>query len=172
VRLESRTIETPIGPILLAGTSRGLALARVVEREGEARAWARSHGVELHPDEGSLDTAARAYERYFAGRLREFEIPIDPAWGSPFQRAVWDALRKIPYGTTTTYGALAGGLGLAPGASRAVGSANGANPIVIAVPCHRVVRKGGGLGGFACGLWRKEHLLRLEGSRPVQPALL
>lgn len=172
MRLESRTIETPIGPILLAGTARGLALARVVERDREARAWAHSHGVDLRPDEGSLETVACAYQGYFAGCLREFEIPIDLAWGSPFQRAVWDALRKIPYGSTTTYGALARGLGFAPGASRAVGSANGANPIVIAVPCHRVVRRGGGLGGFACGLWRKEHLLRLEGSWPVQPALL
>ena len=172
MRLESRTIDTPIGGILLAGTARGLSCARVVESRREALAWARSRGVDLAPDGGSLDAAARAFEGYFAGRLREFHIAIDLAWGTPFQRAVWDALRKIPWGTTTTYGALARALGLSPAASRAVGSANGANPIVIAVPCHRVLREGGALGGFAAGLWRKEHLLRLEGAWPLQAALL
>ncbi len=172
MKLESRVIETPIGRILLAGTERGLSGARLIEGDGEARVWARAHGVELVPDGGSLDGAARAYERYFTGGLRDFDLAMEPAWGTAFQRAVWDALRKIPYGVTTTYGSLARGLGLPPGASRAVGSANGANPIMIAIPCHRVLRAGGALGGFAAGLWRKEHLLRLEGAWPIQPALL
>ena len=188
MKLVSRRIESPVGRILLAGMVRAgearLVCARVIESDEEVRAWAEARGVQRAPDDGSLAAAGCAFDDYFAGRLRDFNIPIEPAWGTPFQRAVWDALRKIPYGKTMTYGSLARALGFPTGASRAVGSANGANPVFIAIPCHRVVREPGGpsrsevrslkraLGGFAYGLWRKEHLLRLEGAWPVQPALL
>lgn len=98
---------------------------------------------------------------YFAGQLREFDLPLDFG-GTPFQHAVWEALREIPYGATCTYGDIARRIGR-PKAVRAVGHAIGQNPISIIVPCHRVIGKNGSLTGFAGGLAVKEQLLRLEG---------
>ncbi|MFJ5995074.1 methylated-DNA--[protein]-cysteine S-methyltransferase [Streptomyces sp. NPDC092370] len=97
---------------------------------------------------------------YFAGELAEFTVPLR-LHGTPFQRAVWDQLRRIPYGETRTYGRLADTLG-APHASRAVGLANGRNPIGIVVPCHRVIGANGGLTGYGGGLERKRRLLDFE----------
>lgn len=101
-------------------------------------------------------------EAYFSGALREFSVPFAFTGGTIFQRRVWQALREIPYGSTVTYGDLARSLGFSVGASRAVGSACGANPLPLLVPCHRVLAAGGRLGGYAGGLWRKERLLALE----------
>ncbi|HEX2174813.1 MAG TPA: methylated-DNA--[protein]-cysteine S-methyltransferase [Nocardioidaceae bacterium] len=98
---------------------------------------------------------------YFAGDLKEFNLPLSAA-GTPFQQRVWDALRAIGYGETVTYGEIARRLGLPPGASRAVGLANGRNPIAIVVPCHRVIGSNGKLVGYAGGLDRKQKLLSLE----------
>lgn len=109
-----------------------------------------------------LARAHRQLGEYFAGQRRVFDLPLRPA-GTPFQRRVWDVLETVPWGTTTTYGAIAAGLGLPPGASRAVGAANGANPIAILLPCHRVIGSDGRLTGYAGGLERKARLLRLEG---------
>ncbi|MEV7082680.1 methylated-DNA--[protein]-cysteine S-methyltransferase [Streptomyces sp. NPDC093516] len=97
---------------------------------------------------------------YFAGELREFTVPLRLT-GTPFQLRVWEALRRIPYGETLTYGRLAGALG-SPTASRAVGLANGRNPIGIIVPCHRVIGANGGLTGYGGGLERKQRLLDFE----------
>jgi O-6-methylguanine DNA methyltransferase len=97
---------------------------------------------------------------YFLGELTEFATPIDPQ-GTPFQRSVWDQLMRIPCGETRSYGAIARALG-DPKATRAVGTANGANPLAIVVPCHRVVRTGGALGGYAGGLEVKRWLLDHE----------
>ena len=105
---------------------------------------------------------------YFAGERREFDLPLDYP-GTPFQRRVWDALRRIPYGETRTYAELAREIG-APGAARAVGRANGLNRIAVVVPCHRVVAAGGGLGGYGGGLWRKLRLLETEGAVPLPGA--
>ena len=99
-------------------------------------------------------------EEYFAGRRRDFDLPLAPV-GTPFQRRVWQALREIPYGETVSYGALAARLGQ-PGAGRAVGLANGQNPISIVIPCHRVIGAGGALTGYGGGLERKRWLLALE----------
>jgi methylated-DNA-[protein]-cysteine S-methyltransferase len=99
---------------------------------------------------------------YFAGRRRDFDLPLAPA-GTPFQQRVWQALRAIPYGRTESYGALAARLGQ-PGAGRAVGLANGQNPIAIVIPCHRVIGAGGALTGYGGGLERKRWLLALEAS--------
>lgn len=103
---------------------------------------------------------------YFVGELTEFATPIDPH-GSPFQRSVWDQLLRIPFGETRSYAAIARTLGN-DGATRAVGTANGANPLAIVVPCHRVVRTGGALGGYAGGLevkrWLLDHELRHAGA--------
>lgn len=102
---------------------------------------------------------------YLRGELREFRVPLDlDDQGTPFQRSVWSALRHIPYGELISYGDLARRVGR-PGGARAVGQANGRNPIPIVVPCHRVVASGGGLGGFSAGLPVKRHLLAIEGAR-------
>jgi methylated-DNA-[protein]-cysteine S-methyltransferase len=98
---------------------------------------------------------------YFAGERRDFELPLAPS-GSGFQLRVWSALREIPYGATRSYGDIAARLGLGPEASRAVGSANGSNPLPVVVPCHRVIGADGSLTGFGGGLERKRFLLDLE----------
>jgi methylated-DNA-[protein]-cysteine S-methyltransferase len=108
-----------------------------------------------------LETASQL-AAYFAGERHTFDLPLAPA-GTDFQRSVWRELARIPYGTTVTYGELAARLGLAVAASRAVGSANGANPIPIVLPCHRVIGADGTLTGYAGGLARKQALLHLEG---------
>jgi methylated-DNA-[protein]-cysteine S-methyltransferase len=108
-----------------------------------------------------LRQAVTQLEEYFAGARRTFDVRVDPH-GSPFQRQVWEQLCLIPYGATISYGDIARRLGLAAGASRAVGLANGANPISIVVPCHRVIGADGSLTGYGGGLDRKRILLDLE----------
>jgi methylated-DNA-[protein]-cysteine S-methyltransferase len=117
--------------------------------------WTRN---DRHP---LLREAARQLTRYFEGRLQEFELPLEMS-GTPFQRKVWDTLLGIPYGEVISYAQLAGRVG-SPRGFRAVGAANGKNPIPIIVPCHRVINTGGGLGGYSCGLPYKRRLLELEG---------
>ena len=114
----------------------------------------------LHGSCAETDLAARQLEEYFAGRRRDFDFPILPA-GTPFQQQVWRALREIPYGQTVSYGGLAARIGN-PKASRAVGMANNKNPLMVVVPCHRVLGANGALVGYAAGLEIKERLLRLE----------
>ena len=110
-----------------------------------------------------LAEARSQLEAYFAGDRKDFDLPL-AAVGTPFQQRVWAALREIGYGETASYGEIARRLGLPPGASRAVGAANGRNPIAIVVPCHRVIGSSGKLTGYAGGLERKERLLSLERS--------
>jgi methylated-DNA-[protein]-cysteine S-methyltransferase len=158
-RLVAQTrIATPLGDLTLAATARGLALAWFDLQKH------RSDVVDAPPmpEHPLLVEAAAQFERYFAGALRRFELPLDPL-GSPFQQRVWQALQDIPHGSLSTYGRLARELGV-PDAARAVGAAVGRNPIAIAVPCHRVVGSGGALTGYAAGLPRKRHLLLLEGA--------
>jgi len=115
-------------------------------------------------ERGGSALLRRAHDQlteYFAGERRTFDLPLRPR-GTDFQRRVWDVLATVPWGTTTTYGALAARLGLPPGAARAVGAANGANPIPVVLPCHRVIGSDGTLTGYAGGLERKARLLRLE----------
>jgi methylated-DNA-[protein]-cysteine S-methyltransferase len=109
-----------------------------------------------------LAQARQQLTEYFAGSRTTFDLPLDPS-GTEFQRRVWDSLRTIPYGTTTSYGAIARRLG-DPHATRAVGAANGQNPIPIVVPCHRVVGAKGELTGFGGGIDRKRWLLEHEGA--------
>lgn len=109
-----------------------------------------------------IDEARRQLDAYFAGRGRAFDVPLAPR-GTPFQLRVWEALRRIPFGATWSYGQLAAAIG-APKASRAVGAANGRNPIPVIVPCHRVIGADGGLTGFGGGMARKQFLLSLEHS--------
>ncbi len=113
--------------------------------------------------------ARRQLKKYFAGRLRQFDLPLDLE-GTAFQRRVWNGLLAIPYGETRSYSQLAEEIG-APRAARAVGSANHANPVAIVVPCHRVIAADGSLGGYGGGLYRKRFLLELEGGiRRQKPA--
>ena len=124
---------------------------------------APADGSPEHERGGSpvLGEAHRQLSQYFSGERRVFDLPLRPA-GTDFRRRVWEVLATVPWGTTTTYGALAARLGLPLGASRAVGAANGANPIPLVIPCHRVIGANGTLTGYAGGLERKQLLLELE----------
>jgi methylated-DNA-[protein]-cysteine S-methyltransferase len=154
-------LPSPIGTLLLAGDGEALRLISFPEGSrtvGPAEGWRR--------DDALFACVAAQLRAYFAGELREFDVPLAPD-GTGFQAAVWEALRRIPYGETASYGAIAGRIGR-PTASRAVGAANGANPIPIIVPCHRVVGSSGSLTGFGGGLGTKRFLLdheRAHGSR-------
>jgi len=108
-----------------------------------------------------IKETCRQLDEYFAGKRRTFELPLSPQGGTPFQQAVWKRLQEIPYGQTISYAQLAKAVGN-PKACRAVGSANGKNPIAIIIPCHRVIASDGSLGGFASGLENKIQLLNLE----------
>lgn len=147
-------VESPVGPLRLVGR-RG-AIVSIGFMNG--RATALPPGAVL--DANALAPAIRQLEEYFRGTRREFEVAIDPA-GTDFQLAVWRELMRIPYGETRSYGEIARAIGR-PAASRAVGAANGANPIPIVVPCHRVIGSGGSLTGFGGGLTAKRLLLELE----------
>ena len=120
-------------------------------------------------DDATLPGLQEQLGAYLAGELRDFDVDLAPL-GTPFQAEVWAALRQVPYGRTTTYGALAAGIGR-PSAVRAVGAANGRNPTCLVVPCHRVVGADGSLTGYAGGLDRKRYMLDLEqGRTPGRPA--
>jgi O-6-methylguanine DNA methyltransferase len=145
------TVDSPVGPLLL--TSDGKALTRVLFAAEPDRSWS----TETCP---VLERAAAQLDEYFRGERTDFDLPLEPA-GTPFQRTVWQALREIPYAETINYGQLAARVGN-PRASRAVGLANGRNPISIVVPCHRVIGADGSLTGYGGGLGRKRTLLDLE----------
>jgi methylated-DNA-[protein]-cysteine S-methyltransferase len=145
-------VESPVGPLLLAGDADALSHLLL---PGAAVAVAPTRRAA-----GAVREAARQLDQYFAGRRREFDVALAPA-GTPFRLAVWEALRTIPYGRTISYAELARRAGR-PGAFRAVGQANGANPLAIVVPCHRVVAADGGLGGYGGGLAIKQQLLAIE----------
>jgi methylated-DNA-[protein]-cysteine S-methyltransferase len=149
-------LDSPIGPLLLAGDPDVLTHL-FLPNTGMA-----SHGTTPGPA-AALHEAASQLEEYFAGARRTFELPLAPA-GTPFQMAVWQTLAEIPYGETISYAELARWVGR-PGAFRAVGQANGANPLPIVYPCHRVVAAGGRLGGYGGGIDVKRRLLDLEGSK-------
>lgn len=149
--------ESPIGPLLIVGDQQGIRhieFSRAGKPAKPDRGW-------IEANSGAVKLAIGQLREYFAGGRTEFDLPLAPR-GTPFQLAVWGALRKIPYGQTISYGELAARIGN-PKASRAVGSANGANQIPIVIPCHRVIAAGGKLGGFGGGLPVKEALLALEG---------
>jgi len=159
-------IETPIGKLLIAGDAESVRHIRFPEK-----------GAPASPDAGWIEgvtgplrEAARQLNEYFEGRRKDFDLPLLPE-GTQFQKSVWRKLQDIPYGQTISYGELARRVGN-PKASRAVGAANGQNPIPIVIPCHRVIGANGKLTGFGGGLPTKEALLGLEsrqltlGNRP------
>lgn len=156
--LVGRTVGSPLGPLVLTASDAGLRMLEFPGRAGEGAAPG---------DSPHLDLLEHELAAYFRGDLRRFTVPLDLR-GTTFQVKVWRALLRIPYGTTTSYGDLARSLGW-PGAFRAVGGANGANRIAVVVPCHRVVRADGGLGGYGGGTSRKRWLLDLELGQPALP---
>lgn len=155
--LRHHTVMSPVGPLLLVadGEDRLAGLYLPQHRGGPATAPGRPDGG------GVLRDAHTQLDEYFAGVRRAFDLPLATA-GSPLQERVWAALRAIPYGTTTSYGVIAAALGIGAGAARAVGTANGRNPVSIIVPCHRVVAASGALTGYAGGLEAKCSLLAHE----------
>jgi methylated-DNA-[protein]-cysteine S-methyltransferase len=152
-----RSLATSMGRLLIVGDRDGL---RQILMDDGRRPLAAAPG--WREDNGELDHAASELHEYFAGHRREFNLALAPT-GTPFQRQVWDELAKIPYGATISYGELARRIGK-PTASRAVGAANGRNPLPIVIPCHRVIGAGGALVGYGGGMRNKEFLLRLEGA--------
>ena len=149
---------SPIGRLLLAGDEEGLRRLHL----DEAEPW--KPPADWREDQSGFDDLHRQLDEYFAGKRACFAARLAPR-GTEFQREVWRALLDIPFGSTESYGELAARIGR-PKAVRAVGAANGANPIAIIIPCHRVIGRDGGLTGYGGGLLRKEALLHLEGWQP------
>jgi methylated-DNA-[protein]-cysteine S-methyltransferase len=147
-------VDTPLGPLTLEGGPRGLAAVHFPGREPQLDPEAR--------DREALAPAAAQLREHFAGERRAFDLELDLG-GTPLQRAVWERLRRIPYGETITYAELAREVGR-PTAVRAIGAAVGRTPVPIVVPCHRVVGSDGSLTGYGGGIERKRALLELERS--------
>jgi methylated-DNA-[protein]-cysteine S-methyltransferase len=158
-------IDSPIDELLLVGDGESLSRLHMLgsrKRVDVNPAWKR--------DDDAFGEVREQLSEYFAGDRREFELRLNMA-GNPFELRVWEELQTIPYGETTSYGEIAQRIGN-PGAARAVGLANGRNPIAVVVPCHRVIGADGSLTGYGGGLERKRLLLDLEtGVLPLQPAI-
>ena len=163
-------IETPIGTMRLASTERGLAYVELPHASGRGLdGWLRRCLPGAPVEEGFAPNraAARQLLEYLEGKRTEFDLPLDPR-GTAFQCRVWTALAALPYGETSSYADIARSIGR-PKAVRAIGLANGANPVAIVVPCHRVIGADGSLAGYGAGVERKRWLLKLEGIVPTGP---
>ncbi|MEL1265100.1 methylated-DNA--[protein]-cysteine S-methyltransferase [Pseudoxanthomonas putridarboris] len=155
-----RYIDSPVGPLLLATTDVGLRAIEFRENRHPVK-----RGDDWHEgDHPLLQRAHAQLDEYFAGARHGFDLPLSPH-GTEFQRTVWTMLAGIPYGRTISYAQLARRVGK-PSATRAVGAANGRNPLPIVLPCHRVIGTDGSLTGFGGGLPTKQFLLQLEGALP------
>ncbi len=158
-------VDSPLGTLALTSNGSHLTGVRFPRRDGRPAVegdWQRDDAAPV------LVQARAQLAEYFAGRRTRFALPLRPQ-GTAFQRSVWRALRKVPFGKTLTYGALAAAIGR-PAAARAVGAAVGANPLAVVVPCHRIIGADGTLTGYAGGLARKTKLLALEGVRACASA--
>jgi O-6-methylguanine DNA methyltransferase len=172
--VHSAEFDSPIGSMLCASTERGLAYLRLPRAGGRGFTdWLRRQapGAELVTGYARNRAAIQQILEYLEGKRDAFDLALDLR-GTDFQRRVWQELLRIPYGETRSYGEIARGLGLPLRAARAVGAANGSNPIALVVPCHRVVASGGKLGGYGGGLPLKRRLLALERARPQAGDLL
>ena len=159
--------ESPFGTLLLAATTRGLVRLAFPEEGLDAmlEGLARRISPRIVEAPGSLDEARRELEEYFSGRRRAFELALDWRLVGPFGRRVLGVTAEIPYGGVLSYAEVAADAG-SPRGHRAAGNALGANPMPIVIPCHRVLRSGGALGGYGGGTQRKRWLLELEGALP------
>ncbi len=161
------TVDSPIGVLLIESNGSAITHIALPDKDMQVRsesATSATAPTSRNDDKAAgqvLDRAAAQLEEYFAGKRTEFDLPLELE-GTPFQKDVWLALAEIPYGKTVSYAELANMVGR-PSAFRAVGQANGANPIPIVLPCHRVIASGGGIGGYGGGLDMKRQLLALEG---------
>jgi|SRR3954469_8226925 methylated-DNA-[protein]-cysteine S-methyltransferase len=157
-------VDSPVGRLALTGDDQALTGLYLLD--------AGDRSATVHPlwirREGAFPAAEKQLEQYFAGVRTEFDLPMAPQ-GSPFQLAVWAQLTRIPFGVTISYGEIALALGKSLLASRAVGLANGKNPISIIIPCHRVIGADGSMTGYGWGVERKEWLLRHEGALSAVP---
>ena len=160
----TKRVETPLGPMVAAATDEGVCLLEFADRRAFQRQMEvlrrRLKSVIVPGHNAHLDRLATELAEYFDGTRRTFSVPL-VCPGTAFQQKTWEELRRIPYGSTTSYSRLARTIGH-PGSQRAVGRANGDNRVAIVIPCHRVVRDDGTLCGYGGGLWRKQFLLDLE----------
>lgn len=167
------TFDSPVGRLLLAASPAGLLQVAYLDDEAELDARLARLAARVSPRvlaaPRRLDEPRRELEEYFSGRRREFAVPLDWQLVGPFGRRVLTATAAVPYGSVRTYSEIAATAGN-PRAARATGNALGANPLPIVVPCHRVLRSGGGLGGYTGGLGRKRTLLAIEHGRAPEPA--
>lgn len=153
-KLYQGNLDTPVGQLVVSANEKGITSVSFTD----------SDTIEdLAPSSPLTDACIQQLEAYFNGDLKDFNLPLAPE-GTPFQLRVWDALQSIPHGRTTSYGELALKLGDIK-TTRAVGTANGSNPIAVIIPCHRVIGADGSLTGYAGGLWRKQWLLKHESSQ-------
>jgi methylated-DNA-[protein]-cysteine S-methyltransferase len=151
--------DTAVGTVTLAAIAAGLAICSFDDVASIAR---RHPAVQAKSGAPYLDLARRELDDYFSGRLREFTVPVDLGWAQPFDRTVLNGLRAVRYGSTMTYGGLAERLGLPRIAARTIGRAMALNPVLVVVPCHRIVGSDGSLVGYAGGLSIKRRLLDIE----------
>lgn len=169
--LVAEEIATPLRPMLAVSSERGICLLEFLDRRALATALRdlrRRFGVSIVPGSGEhLDRLRTELAEYFGGARRRFEVPLDLG-GTAFQCRVWSRLQEIPFGGTVSYLRVAKDVGRVE-AVRAVGHANGQNPVAIVVPCHRVVRTDGSLCGYGGGLWRKRWLLQHEREALLRP---
>ena len=156
------TVDSPLGPLVIASTPRGLVRVAYTEHEQVLEDMAARLSPRMLEAPGRLDAERRELAEYFEGRRTEFDLPIDWSLTRGFTTKVLQATARVGFGHTTSYAAVAAEAG-SPRAVRAAGNSLGSNPMPIVVPCHRVLRTGGALGGYTGGTERKEFLLRLEG---------
>jgi len=161
LEVASASVATELGPVWILATQAGLRGLGLGEREAPSAREARALGIHYVKRPRWTDPARRALDQYFAGREVALDLDLDLAEGSRFERRVWEATRRVSYGSLVSYGMLASRLGL-PGGARAVGNALGRNPVPIVVPCHRVIHSDRSIGGFSSGLRWKRFLLELE----------
>ncbi len=165
-----RDLESPLGKLVIGATSKGCCLLEYQDRGGLVKIQRRimkQYKLEMASGTNAfLDQLEWELDQYLKGLRQSFSVPLDVR-GTPFQRAVWERLLNIPYAETRTYGEIATLVGK-PSAVRAIGRANGDNPLAVVIPCHRVIQHDGKLKGYGGGLWRKEYLLALE-SRHFSP---
>ncbi|MDI3339642.1 MAG: methylated-DNA--[protein]-cysteine S-methyltransferase [Sphaerobacter sp.] len=155
-------VESPVGPLYIAVSARGLCRIAYGGSEAEMTSWAAARGLRPRPDAAAVRPYVGQLREYFAGERREFDLPVDLSLTPAFTRQVLEATARIPFGQLATYRDIARAIGK-PGATRAVGNALGSNPVPIVVPCHRVVRSDGTIGGYTGGLAIKWRLLAIEG---------
>lgn len=169
-RMSVAWIKTPIGQMVAVSRDEAICCLKFADTSDftqEEERLSKKMGCQVVNNEtASLCSLIRELERYFKGDLKVFQTPMIFHSGTPFQKRVWGELAKIPYGTTRSYGEIAIAIDK-PTAYRAVAQANGANPLAIVIPCHRVINSDGKLGGYSSGLSKKKHLLTLESKNPI-----